>query len=215
MLLPQPPGHHRSSSPKPPRISSAIAFDRSNARSSAAVCTCRYRLRPRSGRAGSRSTSASCTEPSVKLASPRRPIDAPTRSDDRSSTPDGPAPRTRAVGYQGRSRGSHATHRRRPCDPTATARTAAGRKSAFSDARSFATLRRHFSCTARIIALLRYRPIEWRRRESNPRPRPYRPNVYERSPRFGLARRPVRGRPTGGPALLKCRASGEWLSLGA
>ena len=55
----------------------------------------------------------------------------------------------------------------------------------------------------------------WRRRESNPRPRPYRPNVYERSPRFGLTRRPVRRRPTGGPALLECRASGEWLSLGA
>ncbi len=31
--------------------------------------------------------------------------------------------------------------------------------------------------------------ISWRRRESNPRPRPHRPSVYERSPGFGLARR--------------------------
>src|SRR5262249_25580340 len=56
---------------------------------------------------------------------------------------------------------------------------------------------------------------KWRRRESNPRPRPHRPNVYERSPRFDFARRPVRGRPTDGLAILKSRASGDWLSLGA
>src|SRR5262245_11750567 len=56
--------------------------------------------------------------------------------------------------------------------------------------------------------------VSWRRRESNPRPRPHRPNVYERSPRFDLARRPVRGRPADGPAILRCRTSGDWRSLG-
>ena len=55
----------------------------------------------------------------------------------------------------------------------------------------------------------------WRRRESNPRPRPHRPSVYERSPRFRFARRPVRGRPADGLAILSGRASGDWLSLGA
>ena len=40
-------------------------------------------------------------------------------------------------------------------------------------------------------------------------------SVYERSSRFDLTRRPVRERPTDGPAILKCRASGDWLSLGA
>ena len=33
------------------------------------------------------------------------------------------------------------------------------------------------------------RSFEWRRRESNPRPRTHRPSVYERSPGFDLARR--------------------------
>ena len=43
---------------------------------------------------------------------------------------------------------------------------------------------------------------EWRRRESNPRPRSYRPNVYERSPRFRLARRPgADALPAGQPIL--------------
>jgi hypothetical protein len=37
---------------------------------------------------------------------------------------------------------------------------------------------------------------------------------YERSPRFALTRRPVRGRPTDGPAILKRRTSGDWRSLG-
>ena len=59
------------------------------------------------------------------------------------------------------------------------------------------------------------RELEWRRRESNPRPRSHRQNVYERSPRFAFARRPVRGRPTDGLAILQSRASGDWLSLGA
>jgi hypothetical protein len=55
---------------------------------------------------------------------------------------------------------------------------------------------------------------EWRRRESNPRPRKRRQNLYKRSPHFALARRPVYGLPTDGPAILWCRASGDWLSLG-
>ena len=57
--------------------------------------------------------------------------------------------------------------------------------------------------------------ISWRRRESNPRPRPHRPSVYERSPRFAFARRSVRGQPADGLAILSGRASGDWLSLGA
>ena len=40
-------------------------------------------------------------------------------------------------------------------------------------------------------------------------------SFYKRSLRFSFARRPVRRRPTDGLALLKCRAAGEWLSLGA
>jgi hypothetical protein len=44
--------------------------------------------------------------------------------------------------------------------------------------------------------------LEWRRRESNPRPRPYRPNFYERSPRLDLARRPgADALPAGQPIL--------------
>ena len=43
---------------------------------------------------------------------------------------------------------------------------------------------------------------EWRRRESNPRPRSYRTNVYERSPRLDLARRPeADALPAGQPIL--------------
>ena len=40
-------------------------------------------------------------------------------------------------------------------------------------------------------------------------------NVYERSLRFRFARRPVRRPPPDGLAILRCRASGDWLSLGA
>src|SRR6266536_764845 len=40
-------------------------------------------------------------------------------------------------------------------------------------------------------------------------------SVYERILRFGLARRPVRRRPTDGPAILVSRPSGDWLSFGA
>jgi hypothetical protein len=44
--------------------------------------------------------------------------------------------------------------------------------------------------------------ISWMRRESNPRPRTHRANVYERSPRFGLARRPeADALPAGQPIL--------------
>ena len=43
---------------------------------------------------------------------------------------------------------------------------------------------------------------EWRRRESNPRPRTHRANVYERSPRLDLARRPgADALPAGQPIL--------------
>ena|SRR5688572_12988730 len=42
----------------------------------------------------------------------------------------------------------------------------------------------------------------WRRRESNPRPRTHRANVYERSPRLDLARRPgADALPAGQPIL--------------
>src|SRR5437763_11229138 len=40
-------------------------------------------------------------------------------------------------------------------------------------------------------------------------------SVYKRSLRFDLARRPVRRRPTDGPAILVSRPSGDWLSFGA
>src|SRR6185503_11299987 len=44
--------------------------------------------------------------------------------------------------------------------------------------------------------------ISWRRRESNPRPRSYRTNVYERSPRLDLTRRPeADALPAGQPIL--------------
>ena len=56
---------------------------------------------------------------------------------------------------------------------------------------------------------------KWRRRESNPRPRPYRPSVYKLRLPLNFARRPVDNRPTDGLAILSCRASGDWLSLGA
>ena len=59
------------------------------------------------------------------------------------------------------------------------------------------------------------RVSEWRRRESNPRPRPHRLSVYKRRLPFRFARRPVCSRPTAGLAILWCRASGDWLSLGA
>jgi len=56
---------------------------------------------------------------------------------------------------------------------------------------------------------------EWRRRESNPRPSSYRLNLYKLRLPLGFARRPVGSRPTFGLAILWCRASGDWLSLGA
>jgi len=40
-------------------------------------------------------------------------------------------------------------------------------------------------------------------------------SVYKHRPSLHFARRPVDGRPTDELALLKCRASGEWLSFGA
>ena len=114
---------------------------------------------------------------------------------------------------QRRRRGSHATHRRPRCYPDATRPVRTGRKSTVFGARllshscaGFLPAQRDFS---RSFAT---EPTEWRRRESNPRPRPHRQNVYERSPRFGFARRSVCGRPTDGLAILKSRALGDWLS---
>ena len=40
-------------------------------------------------------------------------------------------------------------------------------------------------------------------------------SVYKRSPGFRFARRPVPRPPTDGLAILRCRAAGDWLSLGA
>ena len=40
-------------------------------------------------------------------------------------------------------------------------------------------------------------------------------SLYKLRLPFGFARRPVGNRPTGGLAILRCRASGDWLSLGA
>ena len=40
-------------------------------------------------------------------------------------------------------------------------------------------------------------------------------SVYKLRLPFGFARRPVGSRPTAGLAILWCRASGDWLSLGA
>jgi integrase-like protein len=59
------------------------------------------------------------------------------------------------------------------------------------------------------------RELEWRRRESNPRPSSLRQSVYKLRPPLEFARRPVGSRPTAGLAILWCRASGDWLSLGA
>jgi site-specific recombinase XerD len=57
--------------------------------------------------------------------------------------------------------------------------------------------------------------LEWRRRESNPRPRSHRQSVYKLRLPLNFARQPVGSRPTAGLAILWCRASGDWLSLGA
>jgi len=57
--------------------------------------------------------------------------------------------------------------------------------------------------------------LRWRRRESNPRPLSHRLNVYKLRPPLRFARRPVGSRPTTGLAILWCRASGDWLSVGA
>ena len=56
---------------------------------------------------------------------------------------------------------------------------------------------------------------EWRRRESNPRPQPHRMSVYKLRLPFRFARRPECSRPADGPAILKCRASDDWLFFGA
>ena len=56
---------------------------------------------------------------------------------------------------------------------------------------------------------------KWRRRESNPRPPSHRMNVYKLRLPLDFARRQVGSRPTAGLAILWCRASGDWLSLGA
>src|SRR5581483_7895391 len=55
--------------------------------------------------------------------------------------------------------------------------------------------------------------IEWRRRESNPRPQPHRMSIYKLRLPFDFARRPECNRPTVALAILQCRASGDWLSL--
>jgi len=57
--------------------------------------------------------------------------------------------------------------------------------------------------------------LEWRRRESNPRPQPHRRSFYKHRLPFRFARRPGCSRPTDGLAILWCRAPGDWLSLGA
>jgi integrase/recombinase XerD len=57
--------------------------------------------------------------------------------------------------------------------------------------------------------------LEWRRRESNPRPQPHRLSIYKRRRHFDFARRPECHRPTDELAILDCRASGDWLSFGA
>ena len=179
MIFPHPPGHHRSSSSSPPRICATTASVRSNAANSSFVCTCRYRALRR---------------PPLARHIEQRQLPRRQRNN---ATHDGSRRYSGVALGRMRPTGGPAATRPRP-QPRAS-----GRKSRVFDARPFAVLRRHFPCTARILALLRYRPTEWRRRESNPRPRPHRTNVYERSPRFALTRRPVRGRPTGGPAILR------------
>ena len=57
--------------------------------------------------------------------------------------------------------------------------------------------------------------VQWRRRESNPRPQPHRLSVYKHRRHLNLARRPECHRPTDEPAILDSRASGDWLSFGA
>jgi hypothetical protein len=57
---------------------------------------------------------------------------------------------------------------------------------------------------------------EWRRRDSNPRPRTHRPSVYKLRPRLGF--RPdgwFTADPPAGLAILWSRAAGDWLSFGA
>ena len=54
---------------------------------------------------------------------------------------------------------------------------------------------------------------KWRRRESNPRPRPHRQSVYKLRLPFRFARRPVDSRPTAGLVILWCRASGDDIPL--
>ena len=83
-------------------------------------------------------------------------------------------PSLRASRAQPGRRGSHATHRPPGCYPAATATGRLGRKSATFRAEPFALLRRLSACTGRFVAALRPLPTEWRRRESNPRPRSHR-----------------------------------------
>ena len=178
MIFPHPPGHHRSSSSSPPRICATTASVRSNAANSSFVCTCRYRaLQDR------------------RLARHIEQRQLPRRQRN-NATHDGSRRYSGVALGRMRPTGGPAATRPRPNREQAVANRAV------FDARPFAVLRRHFPCTARILALLRYRPTEWRRRESNPRPRSYRTNVYERSPRLNLTRRPgADALPAGQPIL--------------
>src|SRR5439155_21187751 len=101
------------------------------------------------------------------------------------------------------------------CYRLATEREYALRKRPGFDSFPFAVLRRTFACTPRFLAVLRVLCVEWRRRESNPRPQSHRQSVYKLRLPLNFARRPVGSRPTAGLAILWCRASGDWLSLGA
>jgi hypothetical protein len=58
-------------------------------------------------------------------------------------------------------------------------------------------------------------PALWRRRESNPRPRTHRSEPLQACSAVGSRPTAGGGRPTGGPAILWCRALGDWLSLRA
>ena len=57
--------------------------------------------------------------------------------------------------------------------------------------------------------------VEWRRRESNPRPRTHRRSVYKLRPGFDLDCRQAPDPPTDSPAILESHTSGDWRSFGA
>ena len=154
------------------------------------------------------------TSPAGALSSARRLITCPTRQGDRSSA-DRPALPTRVGGPLKAVVGSHATQPGQACYPPATELRIAPRKRPSFPSRSFAALRRTFACTPRFLAVLRILCVEWRRRESNPRPRTLRQSFYKLRLPLIFARRPVGSRPTAGLAILRCRAPGDWLSLGA